>query len=188
MKEELLEVLGDAPIIAAVKSDRELNACLACDCRVIFILYGDICSISEIVNVVHQAGKYAFVHMDLIEGLAPREVGVDFIKNQTNADGIISTKSSLIRRAKQEGLMTVQRYFLLDSLVLESIEKQDVSSSADLIEVLPGLMPKIIRHLTAVSHKPIIAGGLIRDKEDVVNALSAGAIAISSTNQEVWLF
>ncbi|WP_352427367.1 glycerol-3-phosphate responsive antiterminator, partial [Enterocloster asparagiformis] len=34
---------------------------------------------------------------------------------------------------------------------------------------------------------PIIAGGLIADKEDVMNALEAGALAISSTNQKVWL-
>ncbi|MEG1720939.1 MAG: glycerol-3-phosphate responsive antiterminator, partial [Pseudoflavonifractor sp.] len=34
--------------------------------------------------------------------------------------------------------------------------------------------------------KPIIAGGLIADKEDVTSALSAGAIAVSSTNREIW--
>ena len=181
-----MEVLSDAPIIAAIKSEQELAACLKCDSRVIFILYGDICNLPAIVNTIKQAGKYAFVHMDLIDGLASRDIGVAFIRRQTNADGIISTKSSLIRRAKQEGLMTVQRYFLLDSLVLENIEKQEAGSCADLIEVLPGLMPKIIRRLVSVTNKPIIAGGLIDDKEDVVNALSAGAVAISSSNQSVW--
>ncbi|NLM61842.1 MAG: glycerol-3-phosphate responsive antiterminator, partial [Clostridiales bacterium] len=34
--------------------------------------------------------------------------------------------------------------------------------------------------------KPIIAGGLISDKEDIITALAAGAIAISSTNHDVW--
>ncbi|MEG2499451.1 MAG: glycerol-3-phosphate responsive antiterminator, partial [Oscillospiraceae bacterium] len=33
----------------------------------------------------------------------------------------------------------------------------------------------------------IIAGGLITDKEDVMNALSAGAVAVSSTNSAVWI-
>ena len=32
----------------------------------------------------------------------------------------------------------------------------------------------------------MIAGGLITEKEDVIAALSAGAIAVSSTNQDVW--
>ena len=38
----------------------------------------------------------------------------------------------------------------------------------------------------AVEENPIIAGGLISDKESVMAALSAGAIAVSSTNHEVW--
>jgi glycerol uptake operon antiterminator len=33
---------------------------------------------------------------------------------------------------------------------------------------------------------PVIAGGLISDKEDIISALGAGAIAVSSTNPAVW--
>jgi glycerol uptake operon antiterminator len=69
---------------------------------------------------------------------------------------------------------------------LENIRKADQNDSADLIEILPGLMPKIIRKLSVELNKPLIAGGLISDKEDVITALSAGAIAISSTNHDVW--
>ena len=47
-------------------------------------------------------------------------------------------------------------------------------------------MPRIIQKFSQKTHVPIIAGGLISEKEDVINALDAGAIAISSTNQQVW--
>ena len=33
---------------------------------------------------------------------------------------------------------------------------------------------------------PVLTGGLIADKEDVLSALEAGATAISTTNQAVW--
>ena len=56
----------------------------------------------------------------------------------------------------------------------------------DLIEVLPGLMPKIIRRVSQAAGKPVIAGGLISDKEDVTAALGAGAVAVSTTNPAVW--
>lgn len=56
----------------------------------------------------------------------------------------------------------------------------------DAVEILPGLMPKIIKKLCSTVNVPIIAGGLISDKEDVMNALTAGAVAISVTNQRVW--
>ena len=54
-----------------------------------------------------------------------------------------------------------------------------------MIEVLPGVMPKITRRICQNSRVPVIAGGLISDKEDII-ALSAGAVSISTTNQAVW--
>ena len=47
-------------------------------------------------------------------------------------------------------------------------------------------MPKIITRMKKELGVPIIAGGLIADKEDVIQALDAGAIAISTTNKDVW--
>ena len=55
-----------------------------------------------------------------------------------------------------------------------------------MVEVLPGLMPKILRKICRTSRVPVIAGGLISDKEDVMGALGAGATAVSTTNQGVW--
>lgn len=57
----------------------------------------------------------------------------------------------------------------------------------DFIEVLPGVMPKLIKEVCHITRIPIIAGGLISDKESVVSALSAGAIAVSTSNRTVWL-
>ena len=92
LREKLLDLFMDAPIAAAAKSFQELEQSLESDSSVVFILFGDICSIGAIVELVKQKDKVAVVHMDLIDGLAAREAGVDFIKTQTRADGIISTK------------------------------------------------------------------------------------------------
>ena len=48
------------------------------------------------------------------------------------------------------------------------------------------MISKIIRKICISTGKPVIAGGLISDKEDVTGALGAGAIAVSSTNPAVW--
>lgn len=178
------DLFEDAPIIAAVKSETELQNSLRCDSNVIFLLFGDICNIAELVETVKSSGKLAIVHIDLIEGLSPREVGVDYIKERTGADGIISTKAPLVKYAKALGLIAIRRFFLLDSMSIENISKS--GTDADAFEVLPGVIPKVIRQITNETDIPIIAGGLIRDKEDVVCALSAGAIAVSSTNSSVW--
>lgn len=185
-KRELLELLADGPVIASVKDDAGLNAAVASEVSVVFLLYGDVLTVKDLVQRAHDAGKAVFVHIDLIEGLASREVSVDFIAKNTAADGVLSTKVALTRRAKELGLVAIQRFFLLDSMAISNIEKHLSPDCSDLIEILPGLMPKIISRVCRISGKPVITGGLITDKEDVTNALSAGAVAVSTTNPDVW--
>lgn len=183
---ELEELLADGPVIAAVKDEAGLDAAAKSDVTVIFLLFGDVLTIGDLVKRAHDAGKVVFVHLDLVEGLSSREVSVDFVAKCTGADGVLSTKAALTRRARELGLIAIQRFFLLDSMAIRNIEKYLAPENSDLIEVLPGLMPKIIRRVCAVANKPVIAGGLISDKEDVTGALAAGAMAVSSTNPAVW--
>ena len=163
MEQRFYDMVEANPVIAAIKDMDGLEQCCRVpDIKVVFILYGDICNIADIVRKIKEAGKIAIVHVDLIAGLSCKEVA-------------------------ELGLYTVMRFFVLDSLSFENIEKQLVSVKPDFIEVLPGVMPKIIRRVCKRVRTHLIAGGLISDKEDVMAALDAGAIAVSSTNQKVWL-
>ena len=186
MGETLLSIIEDCPVIAAIKDEEGLNKCLDTDIQVVFILYGDICSIAGIVDKLKAHNKIAMVHLDLITGLSSREVAVDYIREKTRADGIITTKPSLIKHAKALGLYTVQRCFVLDSMAVENIPKQAEAKATDLIEILPGAMPKVIKRICSMMSIPVIAGGLISDKEDVLAALNAGAISVSTTKEDVW--
>lgn len=186
MKKEFKEALLDSPIIAAIKDDTGLMKCLNCDSRIIFILYGNICNIADIVKTVKSSGKIAMVHLDLITGMSSKEIAVDFIQKYTDADGIITTKPALIKRAKELGLHTILRLFIIDSMAYENIERQVKTAKPDLIEVLPALMPKIVGKICKVSTIPVIAGGLVSDKEDIMALLLAGVISISSTNEPIW--
>ncbi|MCD8155377.1 MAG: glycerol-3-phosphate responsive antiterminator [Clostridiales bacterium] len=189
LKSDYFELIEANPVIAAVKNDQGLDTCCdRCgDIKIVFILYGDVCSIGEIVQRVKDAGKIAMVHVDLIDGLNSKEIAVDYIHRHTQADGIISTRPAIIKRGKELGLYTTLRIFVLDSMAYENIPRQLASAKPDMVEILPGLMPKIIRNITKMSRVPVIAGGLISDKEDVMSALSAGAISVSSTNSDVWM-
>lgn len=183
---DAIALFEQSPVVPAIKSEEGLLNCLNCESQVVFVLYGDVLSITGIVAKIKEAGKAAIVHIDLIDGLSSREIAVDFIKQHTMADGIISTKQSLVKAAKQKGMLAIQRFFVLDSIALFNIQKQITSNDADLIEILPGVMPKVIRKLVDTTGKPVIAGGLISDKDDIMTALGAGATAISSTNEEIW--
>ena len=180
-----VNILAEAKVIPAVKSMEELDRILGAQQRIVFVLFGDILTIPDIVSRLKNAGKTVLVHLDLIEGLNSRDVAVDFLAKTTQADGILSTKANLVKYAKSQGLLAIQRFFVLDSMALLNIEKQFPLDYADAIEILPGLMPKVIRRLAKLTDKPIIAGGLISDQEDVRSVMEAGAVAVSTTKLDL---
>ena len=186
MTDEMLEVLGNSPVIAAIKDGSGLEAALKSNCSMVFVLYGNICNIAQIAARIKNSGRYAFVHADLVAGLSAKEEAVEFLATTTCAQGVISTKPQLLHRAAELGMTTVQRFFLLDSLSLAGMKKHLAMFAPDIVEVLPAVQPKTLRRVCAATRLPVIAGGLIADKEDVLAALEAGATAISTTNQAVW--
>lgn len=186
MKETLKSLVEGCPVIAAIKDEAGLEKCLKTDIGIVFVLYGDICSIAGIVDRLKENGKTAMVHIDLISGLGTKEIAVDYIRERTKADGIISTKPALIKRGAELGMYTIQRYFVLDSMAVENISRQAEAHNPNLIEILPGAMPKVIKRIAGIISTPVIAGGLISDREDVLAALNAGAVAVSTSNTDVW--
>ena len=186
MDARLYKRLQENPIIAAIRDETGLERCLKAEPSVVFVLYGDICGIGGIVERIKKAGKLAIVHADLITGLSCKEVSVDFLHNTTGADGIISTRVNMLQRAKELGMIAIFRTFVIDSMAYSNIEHQLRTAKPDLIEVLPALMPKVLAKVCKLSTVPVIAGGLVSDKEDVMALLQAGVVSISSTNEKIW--
>ena len=120
----LAETLLNEPVIAAVKTDEALTAALASPCSAVFLLASTLLTVDGLVHRIHDAGKLAVVHIDLVDGLSSREIAVDSLNALCHPDGIISTRPTLIRRARHRGLLTVQRAFILDSLSLPSLSGQ----------------------------------------------------------------
>lgn len=178
--------LSASPVIAAVKNEQQLRLALESECETVFLLFGDLLNIGALTRSIKDAGKNAIVHIDLVNGLSSKEIAVDFIAKTTSADGIISTKPQLVKRGKELGLFTVLRVFVIDSKAIENIRRDRVAVEPDVMEILPGIMPPVIESICAMIPTPVIAGGLISKKKDILAALDAGAIAVSTTNQEMW--
>ena len=69
---------------------------------------------------------------------------------------------------------------------MKNVKKQMEQTRPDFIEILPGLMPGVIANVKKEIGHRVIAGGLISHKEGILNALDAGATAISTTNSKLW--
>ena len=184
--QQLFDQLQNNPVVAAVGNEEELSLALKSDCRVIFLLMGNVLDIGSLTKRVHESGKLCVIHLDLIEGYSNKDIAVDALQRETGAEGIISTRGALIKRAKQLGMAAIQRGFMLDSRSLASFEAQIQQSKPDFVEILPGLLPKVIATLKSRVDIPIIAGGFIHEKEDVFAAISAGALAVSASSPRIW--
>ncbi len=182
----LEDIFVSSPVITAVKDDIGLEHAMKKECAIVFILYGTVCSIPSIVEKVKEHGKLAIVHVDLIVGLSSKEVAVDYIKEHTRADGIISTRAAMVKRAMELGLIGGQRAFLIDSIALENTRKQLASFQPDFMEIMPGMMPKILRQIRENTSVLLVAGGLLSDKQDIMAAFQAGVDAVSTTKEDLW--
>jgi glycerol uptake operon antiterminator len=132
--------------------------------------------------------KEMFYHMDLIQGLRNDEHATEYFCQEFKPNGLISTKASVIMKAKQKGVLSVQRVFLIDSQALEKNLKIIKKTQPDYIEVLPGAMPEIIKEIKLRTNIPIFAGGFIRSVAQVENALEAGAAAITTSKTDLWKY
>ncbi|WP_033023992.1 glycerol-3-phosphate responsive antiterminator [Geobacillus thermocatenulatus] len=140
----------------------------------------------DMVRLARRSGKKVLLHADLVQGLKNDEHAAEYICQVIRPEGIISTRSNVLSIVKKRGLITVQRLFLLDSIAVETSYRQFEKIRPDFIEVLPGIVPKMIREVHQTTGTPIIAGGLIRSEDEIKQALNAGATAISTSLPELW--
>ena len=185
MRHLLIHTMEQNPVIPALKDESQLENCLRCPCSVVFVLCGDILNVGDIIRRLHEGGKKAVIHADLVNGLAPKDIAADFLQ-RCGADGIISTRPLLVRRAKALGLLAVLRMFALDSKAVSNLKGETEACSPDMVEVLPGTLPRVVERLRQEVKVPLIAGGLLETKQDVMTALKAGALCVSTSDSALW--
>lgn len=182
----LYEALNSNPVIAAVKDESLLEVAVASPCGVLFLLAGNICTIEERVARIHACGKQVYIHMDLMEGFGRDRHSLRYIHERIAPDGIITTKSNLVKAAKELGMFAIQRMFLIDNLSFDSGIQSLRQIRPDAVEVMPGIIPQVTKKICAAVSIPVITGGLINEKSDIISSLNAGAVGVSTSKLELW--
>ncbi|MET3696010.1 glycerol uptake operon antiterminator [Bacillus oleivorans] len=173
-------------ILPASTNLKDFELFLQSDYEVGIFLELHISQLKNVSKMAHSYHKKMIYHVDLIHGIKSDEYATEYICQEFKPYGLISTKSNVILKAKQKGVISVQRLFLIDSHALEKSFRLVEKTKPDYIEVLPGIMPWMIPKIRERVQIPIITGGLICTKEEVDNALQAGAEAITTSNKQLW--
>lgn len=185
--EALTAGLRAHPVIAAVRDEQSLEAALSSLARVVFLLGSSIARLGSAAAATSKAGKLLFVHLDFVAGLGRDEAAVEYLAEAVRPAGVITTRSNLVTAARRVSLIPVQRLFLLDSQSVHTGLDAARTSRAEVVEVLPGIIPRAIADTKAqLPHTLIIAGGLVRSAREVGRAMGAGAAAISSSSKTLW--
>jgi len=163
-------------ILPALRDMRDLEKFVTGPFRVGVLLEVHVARLDAVFRLLEAHDKHVFVHLDLIQGLKADEYATEYICQTYRPYGIISTKGSVILKAKQKH----------DSSSLERSYRLIKRTQPDYIEVLPGLVPKYIRAVKAETGIPVFAGGLISSTEEVEAALEAGATVVTTSDQRLW--
>ena len=88
--------------------------------------------------------------------------------------------------ARELNLSTVQRFFIVDSHSVHTTIEAIKTTKPDMVEIMPGIMPKVITAIKKEIDKPLIAGGLITSRKEIDDAFKAGADGVSMSNKNFW--
>jgi glycerol uptake operon antiterminator len=176
----------DQKVIPAIRHLKDLEAAFRTEQEYVVLMNVHVAMARSLVSQAAVHGKKILLHADLIDGLKSDEHAAEFLAQEIKPSGIISTRNNVLLTAKKKGLITIQRFFLLDSLALDNSFAQIEKTKPDYVELLPGIMPVIIKQFAGETSVPIIAGGLIRTEEDIRLALNAGAVAVTTSRKPLW--
>ena len=174
------------PIIAAVRDGKFLQQAIDSDVTSIFLLTGSLLDVDKTVTLCRERQKFIFIHTDLIEGLGNDFGGIKYIAERVKPDGLISTRNNVIKSAKELGIYTIQRYFCVDSLAIHTGIKTIEQTNPDAVEILPGVIPRAVKQIGSCVRKPILTGGMVVSKEDVLASLNSGAVGVSTSCLKLW--
>lgn len=186
LEASILKLLCNGPVIPAARSHQDFTAALAGPAPAVIMLFGNIITLPDYLEKAKQVNKRLIVHLDLFEGIGKDKIGVKYL-SRLGVTALITVKSHLAKAAREEGMIVIQRLFLMDSDSLRTGIQQLKAFKPDALEILPASVPaSVISQLIRETGLPIFAGGLVSKAEEVEEALHKGVVAVSTSRRELW--
>ena len=187
-REAVRSLLERSRIIPAVRGTAYLQAAIASPSLIVWLLYGTPLTLPDIVRQLRSAGKLPIANMDLLTGFAHDADGIELLAAEGVA-GVVSTRQSVLRAARAQGIIAVQRTFIVDSIAVGNITRALQHFLPDAIELLPAAAaPLCVSTLqTAQPQLPVIATGLVTNMRQVDDSIRAGVSSVATSDVSLWV-
>lgn len=181
----LERTLRDNPVIGTLFGEDDLEQFCARPTRFSFVANLPLARVSAVFERLSGATTLPLLNVDSVQGLTANADGLEYLKG-VGVPGIVSTHTQAVSRAADLGLLAVQKVFVTDRSNLRRAAATVKSSHAHFVQlmpwpVVPHLSPKFLRALG-----PFIVAGFVNTEDDIHAALRLGALAVSSSQTELW--
>lgn len=185
-KVKIIDLLEDYPVIPLIRNIELLDVALESPSKIIFWAVQSVFGIADKVEKCHKKNKFIFLYIDDIPEAYIGTEGLVYIKNHVCPDGILTETKELMRNCKSLGLFTIFRYEITSEMIEYSQWSDMECVCPDILEIIPGRYGHILYDISKKMTIPIISGGNIKNKGDVLYCLRNGALGVSTTKVSLW--
>jgi len=184
----LRSMLEGSRIIPAIRLPEHMQAALESPAHIIFLMCGTPVTIGRLIGELRDGGKLPITNLDLLSGFGRDASAIEFLAC-AGAAGVISTHQDVLRAARSQGLIAVQRTFAIDSVAIANSLNTLKHFLPDIVELLPAIAaPQILPILHAAAPDlPVIACGLVKVLAQIDDLVRQGVTSISVSTPSLWI-
>jgi glycerol uptake operon antiterminator len=184
---KIIDVLSKGSAIPVVRSYEDFNFAIAnATAPSVMVLFGEVSSLPQLLSQAKLHSKRLILHVDYMDGISKDKAGIKFLA-RIGVTAMVTTRSHLVKLGREEGMIVIQRLFLVDSESLRVGIQLLRNCKPDIVEIMPAHTPaKIIQELTREVGLPTLAGGFVYNKEAITSALENGVHAVSTSCRDLW--
>lgn len=184
---KIIELLSKGSAIPVVRSNDDFQFALVnATAPSIMVLFGEVSSLPQMLSQAKSRNKRLVLHADYLDGISKDKAGIKFLA-RIGITAIVTTRSQLVKLGKEEGMIVIQRLFLVDSESLKAGIPLLRKSKPDVVEIMPAHTPAAIIHeVMKETGLPILAGGFVNNEDAIFSVLANGVNGVSTSCRELW--
>lgn len=127
-------VFNGQKILPAIKSMKDFEKIVGGEHTFIVILDMHLSKLASLKKLAREAGKKLIIHADLIQGLKSDRAAAEFLCQVIKPAGLISTRAEVLRVAKKNNVLAIQRVFYLIRWLLKRAFNKQIPLSLILLK------------------------------------------------------
>ncbi len=174
-------------VIPSVRDVRNLDNALKQSQKWVLLSCSHIGNLKELASRCHQAGKKVIINPELVGGLGNDRTAFAMMRKMFDVDGVMSGSNNKLLMAKKEGMQTIRRVALEDSLAVDQVIASINEMKSDAIELRPSYYAlRFLELFRSQRDCPYIAGGFVDTPEMLADLKKAGFSGITTSDYRLW--